>query len=134
MRFTQSWNANFLAFFLFVSLGGCTWLNMFDTNPEPSPNSYKFKAGKRSLAYRYLGKSKEDVLKDWGRPEYIEENASYCKKMSGDCGCIKNKCGADVAFAEVWWRYEAKERVGRTEWIYYSVDFYFNNNVVIKVQ
>lgn len=124
----------FFVCIVFIIFTGCTWLNMFNTNPEPSKNSYKFKAEKRTLAYTYVGKSKTEVKAGWGKSDFVDFNAPYCTKDNGDCVCIQDKCGVDIDYADERWRYTEKDRLGLVEWMYYSVDFYFKDGIVFKVR
>jgi len=120
----------------FHCLTGCSLLNIFDTsvNSPEYDQEFKRQGEERKIKYTllYLNKSKDEILKEWGRPEKVFYNEPYCIPGGKDCLCVKDECGKDIRFADEEWFYTRIHKSKGFHYVY-SIHFSFNNGIVVHV-
>ncbi|MBP9854319.1 MAG: hypothetical protein KBD53_05590 [Candidatus Omnitrophica bacterium] len=126
----------FLIILILTVISGCTWLNILAPIPSPEDvqKAKNFVGEKRNTARVYMGKSKNEVRQDWGKPDFEEINAAYCENPDLGCSCPNLVCQPGINYHEERWRYTEKDKEGFGKWTYYSVDFIFKNGLVIETK
>lgn len=114
---------------------GCSWLGILDAKGE-SPEVYKellLQHKQRQTEFKkYVGWTKEEIHKEWGKPKKIEFNQPYCINPDGDCIYSKDRVGTDIRFADEEWHYGGVLK-SKTQHYSYSVIFYFVDGKVVQV-
>lgn len=124
-----------------ILMNGCTAINLLAPNTDEGYRamqefSERKTEEKKILNRRYLGAIKEEILDQFGKPEFTDSSGnnpylfnSGCESTYCDCGF--GDCSKRTA-QESWW-YTFKDR-GSDGWYSYSITFFFDDDRVVRVQ
>ncbi len=124
---------------LLLVISGCTFLSLLDKeSPEEAVMveqevRSRWEQRKIELNKEYIGMTKEEVRKEWGKPEHIDFNESYCGKVNDDCDWGNKKNNPDIKIADERWNYFKKFK-SKTGTYWHTVNFYFVDDEVVKVR
>lgn len=129
---------------IIIATTGCAWIGgISDTNPyddSPSDDKTYRKQFVEQVRQKLLGTKKEDVLKELGKPSWINQLGNYQMiskfrddqvVFDGTKKCRMAECGP--IFAEESWAYGWKRKTEK-HFSHYGFGVFFKDNVVVSVE